>query len=83
MCYTTKAVVERRVNTRLYRLAVRTSYPLRKALIMLFRGERSERISLARTMTEDKAHLTLSELSPLTRVATKKRKEIIKYGSIV
>ena len=38
ICYTTKAMY-------LYRLAVRTSCPLRKTLIMFFRGEMSERIS--------------------------------------
>ena len=43
---------------------LRTSYPLSKALIMLCRGEMSERISLARTVTERKVHLALREKSP-------------------
>ncbi len=38
-----------------------TSCPLKKALIMLFRGEMSERICSARTMTENNVHLTLFE----------------------
>ena len=37
------------------------SCPLRKALIMLFRGELSERIGLARTVTENNDYLTLFE----------------------
>ena len=39
----------------------RTSYPLRKALITLFRGEMSERIRHARTMPERKETRTLRE----------------------
>ena len=39
----------------------RTSCPLRKALIMLFRGEMRERICNARTVTERKANRTLRE----------------------
>ena len=40
---------------------VRTSYPLNKALIMLCRDEMSERISRARTVTENNVYLTLFE----------------------
>ena len=39
----------------------RTSYPLRKALIMLFRGEMSKRISHAFAVTERKENCTLRE----------------------
>ena len=40
---------------------VTTSCPLRKAMITLFRGEMSERISFARTVTERKENRTLRE----------------------
>lgn len=39
----------------------RTSCPLKKALIMLFRDEMRERISQARTVTERKVNRTLRE----------------------
>ena len=38
-----------------------TSCPFKKVSMMLFRGEISKRISFAFAMTEDNAHLTLSE----------------------
>ena len=41
-----------------------TSCPLSKALITLCRGERSERICLARTVTERKVYLALREKKP-------------------
>ena len=40
-----------------------TSCPLRKASMMLFRGEMSKRISFAFAVTEDNVYLTLSEKS--------------------
>jgi len=45
----------------------RTSYPLRKALTMLFRGEMSEGICLARTVTESNDFITLLEKNPLKK----------------
>ena len=43
----------------------RTSCPLSKALITLCRGEISERICRARTVTKDSVCITLSEKEPL------------------
>ena len=48
-------------NALLAQLDRAASYPLSKALIMLCRGEVSERICRARAVTEDNAYLTLSE----------------------
>ena len=48
-------------NALLAQLDRATSCPLSKALIMLCRGEMSERISKARTVTENNVHLTLFE----------------------
>ena len=42
-----------------------TSYPLRKVLIMLFRGEMSEDICLVRTVTEGNDYITFLEKKPL------------------
>ena len=44
--------------------AVKPSCPLRKALIMLFRGELSEMRQVALSVTEDKVHLALFENHP-------------------
>ena len=52
---------ERKRSNLVFPVITRTSCPLIKALITLCRGEISERICLARTVTERKVHLALRE----------------------
>ena len=51
-----------------------TSCPLSQALIMLGRGEMSERICRARTVTENSDHITLFEKAPLGGMAEPSRR---------